>query len=76
MWGKGRLAEMTQTYLGEYFPTKRAKLYKELLTADKEEVFEILAMIKAINSLEVTLERDYKSGVIALEEIENENTED
>lgn len=76
MWGKGRLAETTQAYLSDYFPQTKQRLYKELLKADREEVFDILSMLKAVNELEVTLERDYKSGLMAQKELEFEDTED
>lgn len=75
MWGKGRLAEMTQAYLVEYFPKAKAKLYKDILTADREKVFEILSDLKALNALEIALERDYKTGLTAQEELEIEDTE-
>ena len=74
MWGKGRLAEMTQAYLDNYLQQEKNKLYKKLSTCYMTDVNDIVYQIRAINNLELALKRDYEGGQLAMEELEHEDS--
>ena len=74
MWGKGRLAEMTQAYLDDYLQLEKSKIYKRLSSCDMKEVDNLIYRLRAINDLELSLKRDYESGQLAMEELELEDS--
>ena len=74
MWGKGRLAEMTQAYLDDYLQLEKNKIYKKLSSCDMKEVDNLIYRLRAINDLELSLKRDYEGGQLAMEELEHEDS--